>query len=263
MINKIWSIAKQNAREGLYYRFDLFLYIFNFIVEITVYVFIWLAIYNNGNQILNMSFEQITTYYILVVSLSPIVNWGINELMGISIREGEILRELLNPISYFSYYFGIRIGELIESLIVGIVTFGVCALLFGVLLPKGIINFAFFILVICLSIVIIYFFELIIGMTAFYTNSIWGIEILKRAILSVFSGMIAPISLFPETLQKIANILPFKDCIYTPINIYFGELSNIEILQVLLRQGIWIILLYIIAKLIFNKAIKKITINGG
>lgn len=118
MISKIWSIAKQNAKEGLYYRFDLLLYIFNFIIEITVYVFIWLAIYNNGNQILGMSFEQVTTYYILVVSLSPIINWGINEIMGNAIREGEILRELLNPISYFSYYFGIRIGELIESTIV-------------------------------------------------------------------------------------------------------------------------------------------------
>ena len=263
MISKILAIAKQNAKEGLYYRFDLLLYIFNFIIEITVYVFIWLAIYNNGNQVLGMSFEQITTYYILVVSLSPIINWGINEIMGNAIREGEILRELLNPISYFKYYFGIRVGELIESAIVGIAVFGLCALLFGVLLPAGIVNFIFFILVICLAIVVVYFFEIIIGTTAFYTKSIWGVEISKRAVVSTFSGMIAPITLFPEFLQKIANILPFKDCIYTPISIYFGELSNIEILQVILKQCIWIAILYIIAKILFNRAIKKITINGG
>ena len=45
MISKILALAKQTAREGLYYRFDLLLYIFNFIIEITVYVFIWLEIY--------------------------------------------------------------------------------------------------------------------------------------------------------------------------------------------------------------------------
>lgn len=263
MISKILAIAKQNAKQGLYYRFDLLLYIFNFIVQITVYVFIWLAIYNNGNQILGMSFEQITTYYILVVSLDPIISWGINEEMGESIREGEILKELLNPISYFKYYFGIRIGELIESAIVGVITFIICVLLFGVVLPQGIINFCAFIVVISLSVVIVYFFELILGSSAFYTNSVWGIEILKRSILSIFSGMIAPITLFPEFMQKIANILPFKDCIYTPISIYFGELSNLEILQVIGKQLIWIVLLYIIAKVLFNKAIKNITINGG
>lgn len=263
MINKIWCIAKQNAKEGLYYRFDLLLYIFNFIIEITVYVYIWLAIYNNGNQILGMSFEQVTTYYILVVSLSPIITWGINEIMGDAIREGEILRELLNPISYFNYYFGIRIGELIESMIVGILTFGICGCLFGVLFPVGILNFVLFIIVVCLAVVVVYFFELIIGMTAFYTNSIWGVEMFKRAILSIFSGMIAPISLFPQFLQKIANILPFKDCIYTPISIYLGELSNTEILQVILKQCVWIAILYIVAKILFHKSIKNIIVNGG
>lgn len=262
-MDKIWAIAKQNAKEGLYYRFDLLLYVFNFIVEITVYVFIWLAIYQNGNQILGMTFEQVTTYYILVVALNPIISWGINEIMGNAIREGEVLRELLNPVSYFSYYFGIRMGELIESFIVGILTFVICAILFGVLPPNGILNFLFFILVIFLAIVVVYFFELILGMTAFYTNSIWGVEVLKRAVLSIFSGMIAPIALFPESLQKIANVLPFKDCIYTPINIYFGELNLIQIGQVLLKQGLWIIILYIIAKGLFHKAIKNITINGG
>lgn len=263
MISKIWWVAKQNAKEGLYYRFDLVLYIFNFIIEIAIYVFIWLAIYNNGNQILGMSFEQVTTYYILTVSLEPIITWGINEIMGNAIREGEILRELLNPISYFSYYFGIRIGELIESTIVGILTFGICGWLFGVLFPAGILNFVLFITVVCLAVVVVYFFELIIGMTAFYTNSIWGVEIFKRAILSIFSGMIAPISLFPEFLQKIANVLPFKDCIYTPINIYFGKLSNIELLMVVLKQCVWIAILYIIVKILFNKAIRNITVNGG
>lgn len=263
MISKILAIAKQDASQGMYYRFDLFLYVLNFIVEITVYVFIWLAIYNNGNEILGMTFEQVTTYYILVVSLDPIITWGVNEMIGYSIREGQVLRELLNPISYFSYYFGIRIGELITSIIVGIMTFIICAILFSVLAPKGILNFLCFIIVICLAVIVVYFFELILGMTAFYTNSIWGIEIFKRAILSIFSGIIAPITLFPKILQKIANILPFKDCIYTPINIYFGELSNIEIIQVIVKQSIWIVALYIIAKILFNKAIKNITINGG
>lgn len=263
MINKILAIAKQHANESLYYRFDLILYIINFIIKITVYVFIWLAIYKNGNQIAGMSFEQMTTYYILVVSLDPIVSWGINEMIGNSIREGEITKELLTPISFFNYYFGIRLGEFVESAIVGSLTFIICALLFGVLLPSNIINLLFFIVIIFLSIVSVYFFEIILAMSAFYTDSIWGVEILKRSIINIFSGMVAPLSLFPEFLRKIADVLPFKDYIYTPINIYFGNLSNAEILQVIIKQCIWIVIFYIIAKIVFKKAIKKVTINGG
>ena len=50
MIKKIFALANQAAREGLYYRFDLLLYIFNFIIEITVYVFIWLEIYSKRKR---------------------------------------------------------------------------------------------------------------------------------------------------------------------------------------------------------------------
>ena len=75
--------------------------------------------------------------------------------------------------------------------------------------------------------------------------------------------MIAPIALFPSFLQKIAKVLPFKDCIYTPINIYFGNLSKMEIVSILLKQVIWIVILYGIAKIVFKKAVKNITVNGG
>ena len=263
MINKIWKIARQVTKEDLYYRFDVLLYVCNFIIQITVYIFIWLAIYNNGNQVLGMNFEQITTYYVLPITLNPIIFWGINESIGEHIREGEVQKQLLFPISYFNWNFGIKIGVVLESCVVGGITFVICLCLFGVLPPAGIINFLFFIILICLSVVVIYLLEMILGMAAFYTNSLWGVEVFKRAVLNIFTGMIAPITLFPEFLQKIANVLPFKECVYTPISIYFGELSQNEILHVILKQCIWIVILYIIAKIVFKKAIKNITINGG
>lgn len=263
MISKLLEIAKQTARENFYYRFDMILFVINFVISITVYIFIWLAIYKNGGQILGMTFEQITTYYILVVSLEPIISWGVNQEIGENIRDGEILRELLNPISYFNYYFGIRIGELIEAGTVAIITFIICSLLFGVLAPAGILNFLFFILIIILSVIVVFLFELSLGMTSFYTNAVWGVEVFKRAALHIFSGMIAPIALFPEFLQKIVNFLPFKECIYIPINIYFGNLSILEILQVISKQCLWIVIFYLLAKIMFKHTIKHITINGG
>lgn len=263
MISKLLVLGKQTARENFYYRFDIILFVLNFVISITVYVFIWLAIYKNGGQILDMTFEQVTTYYILVVSLDPIISWGINQVMGEAIRNGEILRELLNPISYFHYYFGIRLGELIEALVTSLITFVICSFLFGILAPAGILNFLFFILVVILSVIMVFFFELSLGMISFYTNAIWGVEVFKRAVIHIFSGMIAPIALFPEFLQKIVNFLPFKECTYTPINIYFGNLSIIDILQVIAKQGLWIIIFYLIARIIFKNGIKHITINGG
>lgn len=61
---------------------------------------------------------------------------------------------------------------------------------------------------------------MIVGITGFYTSSIWGMQLFRKSVISIFSGIIAPLTLFPNWFQNLANILPFKELIYTPINIY-------------------------------------------
>jgi len=114
-----------------------------------------------------------------------------------------------------------------------------------------------------LGIPITFFLQMIVGTCGFYTNATWGMQILRESIISIFSGLIAPLTMFPEAFQKIANILPFKEFFYTPINIYLGKIQGIEILGIIGKQLIWAIIMYVIAKAFFNKAVKKITINGG
>lgn len=104
---------------------------------------------------------------------------------------------------------------------------------------------------------------MIVGTIGFYTNSIWGMQILRQSTISIFSGLIAPLTLFPEWFQKIANILPFKEFIYTPINIYLGNISLNEIGFIILKLIAWSLILYVISKAFFNYSVKKITINGG
>lgn len=104
---------------------------------------------------------------------------------------------------------------------------------------------------------------MIIGTVGFYTNSIWGMQILRKSVISIFSGLIAPLTLFPQWFQTIANILPFKEFIYTPINIYLGRIELNEIGIIIAKLIVWIVILYLISKTFFNHAVKKITINGG
>ena len=104
---------------------------------------------------------------------------------------------------------------------------------------------------------------MIVGTVGFYSNSIWGMQILRKAIISIFSGIIAPLTLFPQWFQALSNFLPFKELIYTPINIYLGQISLNEIGIIIIKQMIWGILLYMLAKFFFNHAVKKVTINGG
>lgn len=263
MLASLCKIAHLYLKEYLQYKSNFFLFTFNRIIEVAVYIFVWFAIYAQTGQIEGFTINEMATYYILVVSLVPLSLWGINEDIAYSIRKGNIARELLNPISYFQYYFGTFIGEMTFGIMVAIATFLICSIFWTVVLPANIGNVFFFILMLLFNMPIAFFIQMIIGTCGFYTNAIWGMQILRKSVISIFSGLIAPLSMFPLWFQNIANILPFKEFIYTPINVYLGRIDGIEILWVIGKQLIWIGILYVIARCFFNHSVKKITIHGG
>lgn len=263
MLKSMLALAKMQFKQYNIYKSNFYLFTLNRIVEVVVYIFVWQAIYNQTGNAGGFTITQMVTYYILVISLSAISTWGINEDMAHSIRTGRINKELLNPITYFQYYFGINLGELLFALVIGIATFIICGIFWTFSLPINIQNFILFITVILLGIPITFSLQMIVGTIGFYTNSIWGMQILRKSVISIFSGIIAPLTLFPIWFQNMANILPFKELIYVPINIWLGQVSTNEIIFSIAKQIIWGIILYVIAKKFFNHAVKKITINGG
>ena len=226
MLKSMLALGKMQLNQYNIYKSNFYLFTLNRIVEVIVYIFVWQAIYNQTGDTGGFSLTQMVTYYILVISLSSFATWGVNEDMAHSIRNGKINKELLNPISYFKYYFGINLGELAFALIVGTATFIICSIFWGISLPISITNFLLFILVVILGIPTTFFLQMIVGITGFYTSSIWGMQILRKSTISIFSGIIAPISLFPTWFQDLANVLPFKELIYTPINIWLGQISR-------------------------------------
>lgn len=263
MLKSMLHLAKMEFNQYTIYKSNFYLFTLNRFIEVIVYIFVWQAIYNQTGTTNGFDLYQMVTYYILVASLIGISTWGINETIAHSIRKGQINKELLNPISYFKYYFGVNLGEIAFAVLVGFATFIICSLFWHLTLPVSILNFILFLIIILLGIPITFFIQMIVGTIGFYTNSIWGMQILKKAVISIFSGIIAPLTLFPNWFQNIANILPFKELIYTPINIWLGTISLNEIGFIILKQIIWGIILCVAAKLFFNHASKKITINGG
>lgn len=263
MIKTMLQLAKMQFNQYNIYKSNFYLYTLNRIVEVIVYIFVWQAIYNQTGNAGGFTISQMVTYYILAIAFSTIATWGINETMAHSIRNGQINKELLNPITYFQYYFGMNLGELAFAIVVGSAAFLLCGIFWNLALPANFLDFALCIIVILLGIPITFFIQMIVGTVGFYTNSIWGMQILRKSTIKIFSGIIAPISLFPKWFQKLSEFLPFKELIYTPINIWLGQISYNEILFVIIKQIIWGFILYIIAKLFFNHAVKNLTINGG
>ena len=106
-------------------------------------------------------------------------------------------------------------------------------------------------------------FDFCFGMVAFFTTYIFGLRMAKTALLSFLTGQLIPISLFPEAAQRIFEYLPFSSMIYTPVMIYLDKFSGKELAFALGRQFVWILILYWLGSLIWEKVTKRLVVLGG
>ena len=99
--------------------------------------------------------------------------------------------------------------------------------------------------------------------SAFFTTYIFGISMVKDALLSFVTGQLIPLSFFPGIAQKVFDFLPFSSMVYSPVMIYLDKYSYSELVFVLLRQVVWIVILYVLGSFIWKRVTKRLIVLGG
>ena len=81
--------------------------------------------------------------------------------------------------------------------------------------------------------------------------------------MSFLTGQLIPLSFFPEIVQRIFDFLPFSSMIYAPVMIYLGKVQGAELAWVLLRQAVWVLILYGLGTLIWRRVTRRLVVLGG
>ena len=102
-----------------------------------------------------------------------------------------------------------------------------------------------------------------VGTFAIRLKSILGLLRAKYFLLELFSGLLIPISFFPQIFQDVFSFLPFQYISYVPVLIYLGKISGVGILQSLAIQIVWFFVLVVLGSALWQWSTKKITIQGG
>jgi len=264
-MKKYIYIAKGFLLERMVYRFSLFFNALEKYIYILLIFFLWRAIYRSlGQESLSMDFESTFTYLSLATAIFGLfqtwVDWDISQLM----LSGNLSIILTKPLDFQIYMFFKRITWVILNLLT--ITFPVLILLKFVLkMPINIgINFLFFFISVIISYLIYFNIDFIVGITAFFTESIWGLSVTKDAIILFLSGGIIPIPLFPENLRKILEILPFKTIYHMPIEILINKsLTITDYINSLVVQTFWLFVFLALSRIYYRKTERFIKINGG
>jgi ABC-2 type transport system permease protein len=91
----------------------------------------------------------------------------------------------------------------------------------------------------------------------------YGIFFLRGALHQVFSGLSAPLVMFPPPLRAVAEALPFHHEIETPARLWLGLVPGREVPALLATQAAWAFGLILTGELIFSAVMRRHQIQGG
>ncbi len=258
------ELKRQMVYKGAFYLF-IFITLFGSFIS----YFLWMAIYHSSESGMLGGFtrDEMIVYVFMVYITKSVVAISISDSVSDDVVKGMIAMYLIKPIDY-------RLGLIFKAMGKQIYYFFVPGIFIwiGLELYKyfalgisftPVSNVLLYLVSCCMSFLIYVLFDFCFGMMAFFTTYIFGMRLAKDALLSFLTGQLLPLSFFPEAFQRIFEYLPFSAMIYSPVMIYLGKYQGNELAFVLLKQGIWIVALYLLGSFIWNQVTKRLVVLGG
>lgn len=126
------------------------------------------------------------------------------------------------------------------------------------------VNIIYLMISLLMAVIINYCFDFMAGIFCIYTESIWGVNIVKEVVVMILSGATIPLVFFPEPFQTIMKCLPFQAIYNTPLQLLIKtDMSFGSVLKYIVFQFLWMIVMIIVSSQMWNRIVKKLTVNGG
>ena len=258
-MKKYLTIIKTAWQRGLTYRFTIVAYRIGEIAELIILILMWTAIYDTQPIIKGFTLNEMITYILIGSLINIIIRNFLSDYVSREIKDGKLSLFLVKPMNYFNYIFTMEIGRISLPLIMSLVSQLIVVAFF---IDRIIFNFEILYLGVILVLIILAFvtellISYLVGLIAFWTDDVDGLQITIHRIKKFFSGGYFPLSLLSTTLLNISLAFPFAYSFFVPTQIYLKKISLVDGLKGLLVQVAWIIILYFVIKIVWKRGLKK------
>lgn len=254
---------RMTFRQNTAYRVEWLFGILDSVIQIFISIAIWKALYGTRDAVNGVGFSVIATNFIISLGLSNIFSTNDFAIQQ-KINDGSIANELLKPVDYRKILLAQTLAEIAFRFLSNFLpTFLITSLVFGILPPAGIVNFLLYLVSMFLGFCVLWSLSLIIQMTAFWIMNVWSISTIKNVFVKVLAGAALPLYFMPEPVMKVIRFTPFDSIYHIPLQIYLGNATGEEIVTCIVKQIVWIALLYSISVLMWYRGSKKIVIQGA
>lgn len=256
---KIWFYF---VKEIFYYSYMLILW--NIHLLFLIFVLTSLAMFGaNAKWIDNIAGISIWLYAWYVFVTEIVMTNRKDQTLIDDVKSWSIIMYLNKPINFVWLYFSqTYFKNLINILIVWIFCWIVVFLFLWVFPRFGIYKFIIFLLSFLIGIWMLSLVSLMIAMFAFMLEDSTFVRLFINKLYFIFGWLFFPLDIYPDWLRNISKFLPFEYYLYAPakffttwdINFFFNYFPI---------QIIWFLWLFGIILFMYNRAVRRLEINGG
>jgi ABC-2 type transport system permease protein len=249
-----FQIIKFNLLRFLAYPLEIFSLFLRKFLETGFLILFW-SVVSQSNHDEKFQLINLIAYFLIATGLGEITmiqTLRYSRTIQKAVKEGYLSNYLIKPLNSIPYLYAETVGSIGVGIIIAIVS-----VIVGIFLTKSVsaLSLVFFFISLIIALILSFFFNLFIGIISFYATEIQGIRMLLRHVGRLLSGIVIPLSFFPSAIKNIIILTPFPSMIFAPINALQAKNFN-EILTPIIVGIVWIIILSIMAKLAWDRAMR-------
>jgi len=234
-----------------------------------MYVLLYIAIYKYSPVEKPIELDQLTTYvWLQQAFLALIMLWYRDSGLFELIISGNVAYELARPVSLYPMWYTRLLshrlaGVSLRFLPIILVSAVLIPYPYGLSAPVSLPAFLLFLATMLMGLFLTVAYSMIISISMFMTMSPVGSLTLFGLVSELLAGMIVPLPLMPEAMQKILMILPFWLTGDFPFRIYTGHIAVGDALYGVVMQVVWATALIALGVVWLTRIRRKIIIQGG
>jgi ABC-2 type transport system permease protein len=236
-----------------------------------VMIMVYEAFYRSTDKPQPMSFPQVVSYVWLGQALLALLPWNADSEVKSMVRSGAVAYELCRPIDLYNLWFVRAMAWRTAPTILRALPMTILAMFVLPLIGLGewrlhpptlTGGIAFACAMIC-ALLLSCALSTLMNISLMWTVSADGIIVMLTALVTLLSGMIIPLALFPDWAQPVLRALPFAGLVDLPYRVYLGNIAPSGLPAVMLRQLLWTAVLVLLGRWLLARGMKRIVVQGG
>ena len=257
-------LAQKTAQTKLTYRLATVVSLLASGFAYCVFLLVWQEVYRHNAHPGPLTRDQMMAYLVVAFLVNAVLTLSVEFRFLQRVRMGLVVGDLIRPVAFVFFQlaqaFGDVLGNLLYALPIYLVGFWFVG---SALLPASALTLALGFLSLGLAFLVGFGLSYLIVQASFVLQSGYGVFFARAALHQVFSGLSAPLVMFPLGLYRVAYWLPFRHEIETPARIWLGQAALREVPVMLLAQAAWGVGLIVVGDLIFHAVIRRHQVQGG